>query len=164
MSAKELMNDFLDTVNDTVSELADEVTLLPDGLECNATIAKLELQSGMAKSKDGESERPWFGFQLQFELDSQEAREALGRDKVVRFGRTTYLNFDENRQLAPRDNVELGKLLKICEISPQGLSTRALLDSLVGQYVRIRSVHRTYETKSGETKTAENIVVLGPSE
>jgi hypothetical protein len=163
-ASQELMNNFLDTVNE-VGELESERVLLPDGLEANATIDKFELASGTSKSRDGEEERQWISVTFHFDLDSAEAREHIGRDKAIGIGRPMYLNFLEDRTLDPKNNVDLGKMLKICDINPTGLSTRDILNSLVNQYVRVRVVHRNY-TPSGSTeqKTAANVIVIGPSE
>jgi hypothetical protein len=160
-AAQDLLNNFLDTVNDSV-ELESERVLCPE-IDCNMTIKKVDLASGTSKSKDGEGERPWFAATIQYEIDSQEAREATGRDSVVVFGRPMYLNFLETGGLDPKNNIELGKLVKVLGLDTN-VSTRDLLNSLQGQYLAGSVKHRTISRKDGEQVTVANAYPVGPAQ
>ena len=162
-NAEQLLNSFLDTVNET-AELETERTLLPKDVECNASIVKYQLAAGTSISKETQEERAWCSVTFEYELDSQEVREVIGRDKAIGFGRPIYLNFLETGGFDPKNNQELGKMMRLAGIQPAQMTVREILDSFVGQYLRVRILHRTYKNKSDETVTSANIVVIGEAE
>jgi hypothetical protein len=162
-AAQALLATFLETVNET-GEISSERLLIPDGLECNATISKYEVASGEGKDETTGQKRPWFSVTLEYDLDSPEAREAMKRDKVVGFGRPFFLNFLETGGLDPQRNEMVGKLLEICNIDAAGMTVKETLDSFVGQYVFVRCQHRSYTNKAGETVTSANIHLAGPAQ
>ena len=163
MSANDLINSFLNVVNET-SEFETERQLLPKDFECNGSIVKYQLNAGTAKSADGSEERPWCSVTFEWELDSPDLREQMGRDKVVGFGRPLYLNFLPTGGLHPRENVELAKMAMLSSINMGKLTVREILDSFIGQYLKVRILHRSYKNKSNEDVTSANIVCIGEAD
>ena len=163
MSTTDLINSFLDTVNEA-AEFETERQLLPKDFESNGSIVKYQLNAGTSKSADGSEEKPWCSVTFEWELDSQELRELMSRDKVVGFGRPLYLNFMPTGGLHPKENVELAKMAQLCGINMSKMSVREILDSFIGQYLKAKVLHRTYQNKSGDTVVSANIVCIGEAD
>lgn len=169
-AAKELLDNFLDSTVET-AELYTEYFLCPVFDSVPASIKEVEFNTGMAKSKNGEEEKPWFSVQFKYDIDSQEAREAVHRDTVTLPGRPIFLNLDKDGKIDPINNQTIARMIKMFGIDISGMSVRAIFDSFKGQYVTARVIHRELKDKDGnyllddegKIRVAAEVSNIGPA-
>lgn len=141
MSAQEMLNSFLDQTVEA-AELNTEYKLCPEIESAPAIIEDVTFNSGSRASKDGEAEEPWVSAQFKYKVDSQEAREELGRDTVIVSGSPLFLNFEKDGTLSVPNNQPLARMVKLCGIEIQGLSVRQIFECFKGQPVTVKVTHR----------------------
>lgn len=161
MSTDTLIANLLDTVNET-ADGSTEYKLCPP-VSANATIKKWDLASGTRKSQNGETEEPWFSITFQWDIDSPEAREAIGRDTVLVSQNPIFITLNEQGHLSSgvNQNVALWRLIQLFDIPTAGVSLRGIFDSFVGQYAFVQVEHRAYQNKSNETVYSANVTRVG---
>lgn len=149
MSAEALLASFLQQTN-SETELNTEYFSCPEFEEVPASIASHEIKTGMATSKNGEQEKPWFSLNLKWSIDSEVAREAVHRDEVLVNGRPIFLTVSPDNTLDPVNNQPLARLLKMFEIDMAGMTNAEIFACLNGKQATVRVVHRALTNKSGE--------------
>lgn len=167
MSAENLLNSFLETTQDE-GQFETEYKLCPELDAAPATVKKYDVKAGTYTNKQGE-EAAWCNLTLTWDVDSQEAREAIGRDEVnVR--QAIMLSFEKGTtKLSKTDNLALGRLLKIWDLDASGISLKDLLESLIGQYAVVKVAHRPMIGKDkaqltddeGNPRFAAEVVAVG---
>ena len=166
MSAANLLNSFLETANDE-AEFNTEFLLCPEIESAPATLEKQSVRTGTF-TRDGE-ERQWAMLDLEWNVDSQEAREFLGRDKVI-VRQTVSLTLNDEGKLDQNNNQSLGRLFKLFEINRADFPHYgAMFEALIGQYAQVKVKHRalTQKDKSpllddeGNQRYAAEVVSVG---
>lgn len=143
--ADSALDSFLNTVSDT-TDMAETKKLCPEIDATGATIEKVQIDTGIIGKGEREGQ-PWFSMTFRWDIDSEEAREELGRDTVIVYGDRIFLSVDENQQIRKDDNPDLAKLLKMFEIDSEGLTNAELFDSFLGQFATVQVTHELVEDK-----------------
>jgi hypothetical protein len=121
-----------------VGELSTEYLLCPEFDSVPATIFEVKFDEG--SKNNGEREVPWLSYTLRFEIDSEEARTALGRDKVFVSGNRNFIALTPSNQIDPNNNQQLARITKLFGL--EGKPFKELFDSLPGQYCAVKVKHR----------------------
>jgi hypothetical protein len=147
--SEELVNSFLDAVNDD-SAMNTEYLVCPELESAPATVEKIEVNVGTYTDKKTQQERKWANLQLVWDIDSEEARQVVKRDKVsVR--QTIMLAFNKDETALDNDNNQtLGRLLKMFDIDKAGKTNGQLFESFVGRFAYVKVVQRHIQNKEKE--------------
>ena len=135
MSAQELLTSFMDAEIGT-EELNEEYFVCPELEDVPITVVDYDIRIGTYVDKATDEEKIWSNLILKFNVDSDEAREELKRDKVIVPGSPIFLRVnEETRQLDPDNNQPLAKLIKLFGLSMEaGATTQQLFESFKGCY------------------------------
>lgn len=140
MSAEALLNTFLTETNDETA-YESEYKLCPEIASAPAQIKKWDLKAGTYVDRNTQQEEVWARLQLSWTVDSPEAREAIGRDEVV-IRQNVMLSFERGTsRLDKNNNIALGRLFKLLDIDPVGLTNKEMFDCLVGKQAAVKVAH-----------------------
>lgn len=146
---KDILNQTVETENEE-GQLNSEYFICPELEDVPVTVKDYTFRSGTYTSKAGE-EKIWSSLTLQYDVDSQEAREEMKRDEVVVYGSSIFLSIDaETLKLDPDNNQSLARTLKIFGLSIEdGMTVAEIFESFKGGYCMGKVTHRAMENKDG---------------
>lgn len=170
MSAQNLMNSFLDTANEE-AEFSTEFLLCPEIDSAPATVKKWDWQAGTYTDKNTQEEKPWAILNLQWNVDSPEAREVVKRDEVI-VRQSVSLAITHDNKLDKDNNQALARLFKLFGIDPAGLTPKQIFDNFIGQYGYVKVQHRALINKAkepllddeGKQRYSAEVVAVGKGE
>lgn len=133
----EALSSFLNQVVE--DQIEDKYILVPE-CEAVATVKDYTFLEGVGTSPDGETEQPWFILLINFELDSEEAREVTNRDDVL-VSSNHFLRQNAQGGLDVRGNVQLGRFLKVLGVESAGRTAIQIFDDLAGRSCNAKVKH-----------------------
>lgn len=146
MSATELLNNFLEQTVDS-AEMNTEYLLCPELEDVPVIVKNYQIRNGTSV-RDG-VEKPWFMMNLQYTIDSQEARDTVKRDEVNVYGQSIFLTVSEDGKLDMDNNQSLARTLKIFNVDVEGKTNKEIFDSLIGCYAVGKVAHSAMTDKTG---------------
>lgn len=135
-------NAFLQTTY--TESMATQYVPIPEGI-FNVVTGQPTVAHGVSEK----NQQPWYRLDLPLTVDSDEVRQALGRDEVkTKF--TIMLDLDENGHLARGvgRNVQLGRLRDALGLNTEG--EEFSLPMLGGRTAKASFVHRANPKRQGE--------------
>jgi hypothetical protein len=170
MSAANLMQSFLESTLDQ-AEYNDKTLICPELDSVPASIDKWDLQAGTFMDSSTQEEKPWAMLNLQWNVDSQEAREHCKRDKVI-VRQTVSLSLTPDNKLDKDNNQPLIRLCNMFKIDYKGSKPKAIFESFTGQFAYLKVRHRALINKQkeplldeeGNQRYSAEVVGVGPEE
>lgn len=148
MSESALNNLLSSAIN--VEELDTEYHICPE-VECNATISGTDVRTGNSDKMVGRANSTgmWASLNIAWDLDSEDAREELKRDKITVYQSIFLTVVDDaagNPRLDLRNNQELAVLTKLFDID--GETVQEVIDGLQGQLGFVSVTHEIYKDRT----------------
>ena len=147
MSAESLLTKALNA-SGTDQEFNTEYLLCPEVDSAFGTITDWTFSSG-TWTDEQQKERIWANLQLRWEIDSQEAREAIKRDKVI-VSQPIMLSITDDGELDKDNNQQLARLMKMFSIKASDhRQLKDLFDAFRHQtgYVKVKQRGLTNKAK-----------------
>lgn len=147
MSAESLLNKALNA-SDESQEFNTDYLLCPELDSAFGTITDWTFNSGTWTDAE-QKERIWANLQLRWDVDSQEAREAIKRDKVI-VSQPIMLAITDEGELDRDNNQQFARLMKLFSIKASDYGTlKDLFDAFKHQtgYVKVKQRGLTNKSK-----------------